>query len=100
VGGYAATKAALDMVSDVARLELAPKGVLVSVVHPSVTATEFHQRLRAGAMAHGAWAITPDPPELAAAAILFAVETGAAHVLVDDPPRALDQVVRPAIGPR
>jgi len=89
VGGYAATKAALNMVSDVARLELAPKGIAVSVVYPSVTATEFHQRLRAGSLAQGAWSITPDPPELAARAILFAIETGSPHVLVGDPPRPL-----------
>ena len=91
VGGYAATKAALNMVSEVARLELAPKGVVVSVVYPSVTATEFHRRLRAGAIAEGAWSVTPDPPELAAQAILLAIDTGAPHVLVGDPPQVLEQ---------
>jgi NADP-dependent 3-hydroxy acid dehydrogenase YdfG len=97
VGGYAATKAALDMVSDVARLELAGVGVRVSVVHPSITATEFHQRLRAGSLAPGARSITPDPPESAARAIVFAVETGTAHVVVGDPPRALEPSTQPAM---
>jgi NADP-dependent 3-hydroxy acid dehydrogenase YdfG len=97
VGGYAATKAALNMVSDVARLELAGGGVRVSVVYPSITATEFHERLRAGTLAPGARSITPDPPELAARAIVFAVETGTAHVAVGDPPRALEPSTSPAM---
>jgi NAD(P)-dependent dehydrogenase (short-subunit alcohol dehydrogenase family) len=87
LGGYAATKAALNMLSRVARLELAGAGVTVSVVYPSVTATEFHDRLRAGHMAAGARTMVADPPELAAEAIVFAIRTGEAHVLVADPPR-------------
>ena len=89
LGGYAATKAALNMMSQVARLELAPSGVTVSVVYPSATATEFHERLRAGQMIGGARAIPRDPPELAAQAVVFAVRTGEAHVLVADPPRPI-----------
>jgi short-subunit dehydrogenase len=89
LGGYSATKAALNMISQVARLEFAPSRVSVSVVYPSVTATEFHQRLRAGHLASGARHIIPDPPELAARAIAFAVRTGSAHVLVADPPRPI-----------
>jgi len=87
LGGYSATKAALNVLSETARLELAGSGVSVSVVYPSVTATEFHQHLRAGKILAGARAVTPAPPELAAAAIVYAVESGAAHVLVADPPR-------------
>jgi NAD(P)-dependent dehydrogenase (short-subunit alcohol dehydrogenase family) len=41
VGPYAATKAAVNMLSDVARRELAEDGVAVSVVLPSITATQF-----------------------------------------------------------
>jgi short-subunit dehydrogenase len=89
LGGYAATKAALNMLSQVARLELAGAGVVVSVVYPSVTATEFHERLRAGHLVAGARRIQPDPPELAAAAIAFAITSGEAHVLVADPPRPI-----------
>ena len=62
LGGYSATKAALNLLSQVARLELAGTGVNVSVVYPSVTATEFHQKLRAGHLAPGARHIVPDPP--------------------------------------
>ena len=86
LGGYSATKAALNMVSEVARLELAGSGVTVSVVYPSGTATEFHERLRAGRMADGARNIPRHPPELVGEAIAFAITTGEAHVLVGDPP--------------
>ncbi len=89
LGGYAATKSALNMLSQVARIELADAGIAVSVVYPSVTATEFHEHLRAGHLVSGAHRIRPDPPELAAAAIAFAITTGEAHVLVADPPRAI-----------
>jgi NADP-dependent 3-hydroxy acid dehydrogenase YdfG len=89
LGGYAATKAALNMLSQVGRLELADAGIAVSLVYPSVTATEFHERLRAGHLVRGPWSIQPDPPELAATAIAFAVESGVAHVLVADPPQAI-----------
>lgn len=87
LGGYAATKAALNLISQIARLELAPR-VSVSVVYPSLTATEFHDKLRAGRRPAGR-AATPDPPELVAEAIGLAVRTGEAHVLVGDPPRAI-----------
>jgi NAD(P)-dependent dehydrogenase (short-subunit alcohol dehydrogenase family) len=41
VGAYAASKAAVNMLSAVARAELADDGIAVSVVLPSITATEF-----------------------------------------------------------
>ena len=91
LGGYSATKAALNMLSAVARLEFEPSGVAVSVVYPSVTATEFHDRLRAGTLAPAASAVVPDPPELAARAVVFAIETGEPHVVVADPPRPIDE---------
>jgi NADP-dependent 3-hydroxy acid dehydrogenase YdfG len=40
-GGYASTKSAINMISGVSRAELADDGVAVSVVLPSMTATEF-----------------------------------------------------------
>jgi short-subunit dehydrogenase len=48
-GGYAATKAALNVLSTVARAELAGDGIVVSTVYPFITATEFHRASRAGA---------------------------------------------------
>jgi NADP-dependent 3-hydroxy acid dehydrogenase YdfG len=89
LGGYSATKAALNMISEVARLELLGSGVTVSIVYPAVTATEFHDRLRAGHMADGARNIPSHPPELVGEAIAFAITTGEAHVLVGDPPRPI-----------
>ena len=41
IGAYAATKAALNMLSLVAREELAPSGITVSVIYPFITATRF-----------------------------------------------------------
>jgi short-subunit dehydrogenase len=41
VGAYAATKAAVNMLTAVARQELAADGISVSLVLPSITATEF-----------------------------------------------------------
>ena len=41
VGGYAAAKAALNMLGEVARKEWATENIVVSTVLPSLTATEF-----------------------------------------------------------
>ncbi|HTZ45551.1 MAG TPA: SDR family oxidoreductase [Jatrophihabitans sp.] len=41
VSAYGASKAALNMISAVGRVELASDGIVVSMVLPSVTATEF-----------------------------------------------------------
>jgi len=89
LGGYAATKAALNQLSQTARVEWAKDAIRVSIVYPSITATEFHKRLRAGHIVTGPWSETPDPPELVATAILFAIEHGHEHVLVASPPRAI-----------
>jgi short-subunit dehydrogenase len=89
LGAYAATKAALNMISQVGRLEFADSGITVSLVYPSVTATEFHERLRAGHIVSGSWSVQPDPPELAARAIAYAIHSGEGHVLVADPPRSI-----------
>lgn len=48
VGAYAASKAGLNKLSEVARLELAKDGITVSTIYPFITATEFHSSLRAG----------------------------------------------------
>ncbi len=41
LGGYASTKYALNALSLTARAELAPEHIIVSVMHPGLTATEF-----------------------------------------------------------
>ena len=87
VGAYAATKAALNMLSLVAREEFAPDGIVVSLVYPSVTATEFHDRLRAGAIRVGGGGLTPHSPRYVAKAIVRAIRTGEAEIVPHGPER-------------
>ncbi len=75
VAGYASTKSAVNMLSAVSRTELAADGIEVSLVLPSITATEFGggryrpgQELRPGTVAHS--------PEYVAGVILRALRTG------------------------
>jgi short-subunit dehydrogenase len=83
VGGYSATKAALNMLSQVARRELAPDGIVVSVVYPAVTATEFHQSLAAGGrVGGGSWAAKPHSAEHVAEAIVGVIGSGEEEVLL------------------
>jgi NADP-dependent 3-hydroxy acid dehydrogenase YdfG len=82
IGGYAATKAALNMLSQVARRELAGDGIAVSTVYPSVTATEFHQSLRAGGRIGGGWGPEPHPAEKVAEAIVGLIESGDEEALL------------------
>ena len=82
-GAYAATKSALNMLSQVARRELAADGIVVSTVYPAVTDTEFHQSLAAGSrVGGGAWAPPPHPPEMVAEAILGVIESGEEEALL------------------
>jgi NADP-dependent 3-hydroxy acid dehydrogenase YdfG len=76
VGAYAATKAAVNMLTAVARQELAGDGIDVSLVLPFITATEFaggrflpgRDNRRAGPSAHS--------PEYVGKVILRALRTG------------------------
>ncbi|MFC4562150.1 SDR family NAD(P)-dependent oxidoreductase [Nocardiopsis mangrovi] len=75
VGAYAASKAAVNMLSTVARKELAADGVDVSLVLPSITATEFGDGMfldgtnaPSGLVAHS--------PEYVGRVILRALRTG------------------------
>jgi short-subunit dehydrogenase len=80
VGPYAATKAALALLSRVARAELAGDNIVVSTIFPYVTATEFHSRLRAGELRRptgaGATHIVADTAEHVADDILRLIRTG------------------------
>jgi NAD(P)-dependent dehydrogenase (short-subunit alcohol dehydrogenase family) len=83
VGGYSATKSALNMLSQVARRELAPDGIVVSIVYPAVTDTEFHQSLAAGGrVGGGSWAPKPHTAEFVAEGILRVIESGEEEVLL------------------
>jgi NADP-dependent 3-hydroxy acid dehydrogenase YdfG len=75
VGPYAATKAAVNMLSEVARRELAAESIDVSLVVPSVTATEFNGgRYRLGAQPRPGLVV--HSAEYVAAVILRALRTG------------------------
>lgn len=77
------------MLSAGARAELAGEGIVVSTVYPFITATEFHDRLRAGSGPPRAPGLEPHPPEEVAEAILDLVCTGAeSTVLVPERLRA------------
>jgi short-subunit dehydrogenase len=69
------------MLSQVARRELEPDNIVVSIVYPAVTATEFHQSLAAGGrVGGGSSAVTPHSADSVAEAILGAIESGAEEV--------------------
>ena len=77
-GAYAASKAALNMLSTIARAEFADSGIAVSTVYPFVTATEFHRVLRAGAgPVRREGAPQAQTPEQVAEVILDLVRSGA-----------------------
>jgi short-subunit dehydrogenase len=85
---YASTKAALNMISETARAELAEKSIRVSTVLPRMTSTEFMKnsignselRRQQRSPASG---VPVDPPELVAEKILHAIETEAEEQYMD-----------------
>lgn len=83
-GGYSSSKAALNHLSLVARAELAPDGIAVSLIYPYITATDL-ERNAIGAdersLAGPPPGIPPaDPPEKVAEAILSLIESGEAEL--------------------
>ncbi len=75
VGAYAATKLAVNMLSEVLRQELAGDGIAVSLLLPSITATEFGDGMftlgaspRPGMVAHS--------PDYVAGVVLRLLRTG------------------------
>jgi NADP-dependent 3-hydroxy acid dehydrogenase YdfG len=84
LGAYAATKCALNMLSEIARKEFAPDGIVVSLIYPSITDTEFHQTLRAGSFESGRF--TELSAEEVAEAIVGLIQSGEAEA--DLTPRA------------
>jgi short-subunit dehydrogenase len=82
LGTYAATKAALNLLSDTARVELAGEGIRVITMFPRMTATDFgknalgDQRLRQAQRGQGAReGVVVDQPEDVARRILSAAQT-------------------------
>jgi NAD(P)-dependent dehydrogenase (short-subunit alcohol dehydrogenase family) len=82
LGGYASTKAALRMISNTARNELAGDNIIVSTVLPGATATNFNRNLLKGRIPFtGPEMPMPplDPVEKVSEGILDIVRTGAAE---------------------
>jgi NADP-dependent 3-hydroxy acid dehydrogenase YdfG len=95
VGGYAASKAAVNMLTAVARKELAEDGIVVSLVVPSITATEFADgRFQSGR--------TPFPgmvahsPEYVAGVIVRALRTGEERIDIPHGPEQPELTAIPA----
>jgi short-subunit dehydrogenase len=79
IGGYAASKAALNLLTEVMRKELAGEGIAVSLVAPSITATEFAggRFLRGGPVPPG---MVPHTAESVGRIILRALRSGEAGI--------------------
>jgi NAD(P)-dependent dehydrogenase (short-subunit alcohol dehydrogenase family) len=82
--GYSSSKAALNHLSLVAREELAPDGIAVSLIYPYITATDLEKNAVGAderSMAGPPPGIPPaDPPEKVADAILELIESGEAEL--------------------
>ena len=90
VGPYASTKYALNAISLTARQELASDNIRVGLVHPGITATEFHTNLANAQNPGTQWNnnrrpsnMQPDTPEYVAEKILEAIQTEAAETYAD-----------------
>jgi short-subunit dehydrogenase len=81
LGTYAATKSALNMLSDTARAELAPENIRVITVYPRLTTTDFgknslgSRETRQHQRSSGGGDIISDTPEWVAGKILLAAQT-------------------------
>lgn len=80
-GIYAASKAALDIISRTLRLELAGSGVVVTLVYPGMTVTDFHASFpdRPGRSNFGWMGVRP---EWVARAIVKAIERQRREVFI------------------
>lgn len=85
--GYSASKRALLGFTQTARAELAPDGIVVSEVYPTLTATNFGaNRIGTGPDADYS---AGDPPEFVAGLIAQAIEEGGAQYFANDHLRGL-----------
>ena len=85
---YSASKRALLGITQTARAELAPDGIVVSEVYPGMTATDFG-RNRLGSGGASADYSKGDPPEMVADLIVAAIEGGEAQYFVNEYVRKL-----------
>ncbi len=89
LAAYAATKAALNMLSETSRIELGGENIRVINVYPRLTATDFgknslgNRQLRHSQRTSSPGGQTPDSPELVAEKILEAAQKEPAEQYMD-----------------
>ncbi len=89
VGGYCASKFALNALSDSLRVELAERGVTVTSVYPGTTRTAFKDNSRRTKDEKRGWRPKGVGPEKVAEKIVRAAEKGSRDVYVTFPDRLL-----------
>lgn len=87
VGGYCATKSALNALSDALRVEVAGRGITVTSVYPGTTQTAFRENSRRTKDEKRGWRPRGVAPEEVAAKITAAAELGVRDVYVTLPDR-------------
>jgi NAD(P)-dependent dehydrogenase (short-subunit alcohol dehydrogenase family) len=87
VGGYCATKFALNALSDALRVEVADQGITVTSVYPGTTRTAFRENSKRTADERRGWRPRGVTPERAAQKIADAAEKGPRDVYVTLPDR-------------
>ena len=76
VGGYCATKSALNALSDALRVEISTRGITVTSVYPGTTRTAFRENSRRTGDEKRGWRPRGVPPERVAEKIVHAAEKG------------------------
>ncbi len=87
VGGYCATKFALNALSDSLRVEIADRGITVTSVYPATTLTAFRENSRRTKDEKRGWRPKGVTPEKVAEKIADAAEKGPRDVYVTLPDR-------------
>jgi short-subunit dehydrogenase len=82
VGGYCATKFALNALSDTLRVEVAEQGVSVTTVYPGTTQTSFRDNSRRTKDEERGWRPRGVASEKVAQKIVYAAEKGGRDVYV------------------
>ncbi|MBU2666501.1 SDR family oxidoreductase [Actinoplanes bogorensis] len=91
VGPYAATKAALNLLTHSIGLQLAADGIEVSLVSPRITATEFNDgAYDRPSIEMGAVTVVPHSPAYVGRVILRALRTGEARIDIPAGPEQPD----------
>jgi NAD(P)-dependent dehydrogenase (short-subunit alcohol dehydrogenase family) len=87
VGGYCATKSALNALSDALRVEVAGRGITVTSVYPGTTRTAFRENSRRTKDEERGWRPRGVTPEKVAEKVANAAEKGGRDVYVTLPDR-------------